>query len=507
MHLNEWIKLRTFTHNQFLDVSRLLERKKRQKSTISLCLPALNEAPTIGKIIKVLKKSLHERVPLIDEIFVIDSGSTDGTQEIARKQGVMVFQSEEILPEAGNIRGKGENLWKSLYVANGDIIVWLDTDIKNMHPRFVLGLVGPLLYHSEISFVKGFYRRPIKVGKKVFSTGGGRVTEILVKPFFNLLFPQLIVFHQPLSGEYSGRRELLERVPFFTGYGVETGLLIDVEQRFGISCMAQVDLDVRIHRNQDLNALRKMAFGILKVLFTRAEQQGKVVMLDNMMNQFISILKNEYNQYDISFSDIYEIERSPIILHEAYQQKRQFVEDDLVLIDEVQKARNYPFVSVSPLLEPSLIKLDGEATDKGTAIHEISQLLFTRGYAKSFPQLVHEFYKRENILSTGIGSGIAIPHVLSSNITRMKMVVYRPKQGISFDSMDGKPVNLIFAVVTPPIRRRQYLQVLANLAAILKDMEVREHLLHATKPTEFISILRKIEVVKRIERELRQIEA
>ena len=507
MPLDHWMNLRSFSYKQFSDAQQLLLRKNRQKNIVSLCLPALNEAPTIGKVIKTLKKQLHDRTPLIDEIIVIDSGSTDGTQEIVRKLGVMVFQSDEILTEMGDVKGKGENLWKSLYVANGDIILWLDTDIRNMHPRFVTGLLGPLLYHRDISFVKGFYRRPIKVGKKFSPTGGGRVTEIMVKPFFSLLFSQLALFNQPLSGEYGGRRELLERVPFFTGYGVETGLMIDIEHRFGLSCMAQVDLDVRIHRNQDLEALRKMSFGILRVMMTRAEQQGKLVMMDNIGNHLISALKNEYNQFDINIKDVHEIERPPIILSKAYQQKRGLGEDDLAILDEIQKRRNYPFVSVSGLLEPQLISLEGPAVNKESVLQEISSLLMNRGYIKNYPQLIHDFNKRENTLSTGIGHGIAIPHVLSPNITRMKIVVYRPIESIPFDSLDGQLVNLIFAVVGPLTRRRRYLQVLANLATILKDEQVRQHLLNAPTPHDFISISRKIEVVKRIERELRMVEA
>ena len=507
MAIDKWLEIRSFSHAEFSDIDRLIRKKQNQNQIISLCLPSLNEAATIGKIIRTLKKSLHDQKPLIDEILVIDSGSTDGTQEIARQEGALVFQSSEILPETGNYRGKGENLWKSLQVANGDLVVWIDTDIRNIHPRFVTALIGPLLAYPEISFVKSFYRRPIRVGKKLQATGGGRVTEILVKPFFNLLFPQLALFNQPLSGEYAGRRELLERVPFFTGYGVEAGLLIDIEQRFGLSCMAQVDLDVRIHRNQDLQSLRKMAFGILRVLMTRAEQQGKLVLLDNMNNHFISLLKDENDTFKIRAEEIYEIERAPIIRCEAYQKKRQFQDDDLILLDETPKKLTYPIVSLSNLLDQRLIILDGPAGDKETVLEEISRLLVRQRIAKNYPQLIHDFYKRENILSTGIGSGVAIPHDLSSNINQMKIVIYRRRAGIQFDSMDGQPVRLIFAVVGPPTRRRYYLQVLANLSTILRDKQVKAHLLNARTTNEFICKLRKIEVMKRIERELRLVEA
>ncbi|MEJ2634942.1 MAG: glucosyl-3-phosphoglycerate synthase [Calditrichia bacterium] len=507
MRPNQWIKLRTFSHGQFSDIHRLLKQKRQDKHTISLCLPALNESFTIGRIIRRLKEALHDRIPLIDEIMVIDSGSTDGTQEICRKSGVRVYQDDEILPEMGNLRGKGENLWKSLYIAKGDIILWLDTDIRNMEEHFVTGLIGPLLYNRDISFVKGFYRRPIQIGNKISATGGGRVTEILVKPFFNVLFPQLALFHQPLSGEYAGRRDLLERLPFFTGYGVETGLLIDIENRFGLSCMAQVDLKVRIHRNQDLNSLRKMSFGILQVLLTRAEQQGKLVLMDSLRTQFLSILKNEFNEYELNLTDIHDIERPPMILSESYQKKRQLAEEDLILLDEVQKKRSYPFVSVSPLLDTKLIELNGKASGKKEALGQISALLTDQKIVSDYTRLLYEFSKRESTMSTAIGGGIAIPHVLSSIIQRLKIVVFRQKTGIAFNSLDGQPVNLIFAVVCPITRRQHYLQILANLAMILKDEKIRHRLLTAKTSEDFIGIFRKSEVLKRFERELRTVES
>jgi len=488
MHPENWLQLRTFSHNQFSDPIELLKKKKYGKHIISLCLPALNEAKTIGKIIKTLKKSLHDKVPLLDEIVVIDSGSTDGTQEIAKKQGVQVFQSSEILPEFGNYCGKGENLWKSLYIANGDIVIWLDTDIRNIHPRFV-------------------YRRPIEINGKLKPTGGGRVTEILVKPFFNLMFPQLAMFHQPLAGEYAGRRELLERVPFFTGYGVETGLMVDIESRFGLNCMAQVDLEVRIHRNQSLESLRKMAFGILKVLLMRAEQQGKLVLLDTPTNHFISVVKTELENFEINFQETTEIERPPIIFSTAYQRKRHLSEEDLVLLKDINKNDKFPFVSISPFLDPKLIILDGQAESKEEVLQEIGSTFYENGYVKNYHKLIEEFYTRESTFSTGIGSGIAIPHVLSTNIQRMAIAVYRSTKGIQFEAFDGQPVSLIFAVICPTTRRRQYLQILANLAILLKDKNVRSHLHNAQSEQEFINKLRKIEVVKKIEWELRLVES
>ncbi len=251
MYLEWWLSERTFHHSQFNDPEELERLKVEQGLTISLIFPTLNEEKTIGKHIRVLKKALMLRHHLVDEIGIVDSGSVDRTREIAKRHGIKVFLADECLPELASHKGKGENLWKSLFLFNGDILVWVDADIRNIHPRFVYGLIGPILFNPEIGYVKAFYRRPLKVGHKMIA-GGGRVTELLVRPFLNLLYPDLAMLAQPLSGEYAGRRNILEELPFFTGYGVEMGLLIDIEQRFGIRCIAQVDMDIRVHRNQGI---------------------------------------------------------------------------------------------------------------------------------------------------------------------------------------------------------------------------------------------------------------
>ncbi|NOX36830.1 MAG: glucosyl-3-phosphoglycerate synthase [Calditrichaeota bacterium] len=507
MRLNDWLQLRTFHHQQFSDLHLLYQKKRDLQVSISLCLPTLNEEETIGQIIKILKKELYDRVPLLDEILVIDSGSTDRTVEIARKHGAMVYYANDVLREYGTVRGKGENLWKSVYLAKGDIIIWLDTDIQNMHPRFVYGLIGPLLFQKEIGFVKGFYRRPIKIGKKLQPVGGGRVTEILVKPFFNLLYPQLSVFQQPLSGEYAGRREILERIPFFTGYGVETGLLIDIEDRFGLHRMAQVNLEVRIHRNQDLQALRKMATGILRVLFTRAEQHGKLVLMEALKPQLMNLIQSDQHQFELMVQDLQEFERPPMILLEPYQQLRGLDEEDLVIIEEIQKKRRYPFTTFSQFLDPRLVILDGEARNKDDVLSEISQHLASIGIVSNRAQLLHEFYRRENSLTTGIGSGIAIPHAIFPEVKNMKILIYRSRAGVDFHSLDGQLVHLIFAVIAPVTRRRQYLEILASLSNILKDQRFRELLMRAASRQEIIQILRKAEVVKRIAHELQLVES
>ena len=173
------------------------------------------------------------RVPLLDEVLVIDSASTDRTREIAEAEGARVVQHPDVLPRYGSFRGKGEALWKSLYETTGDLIVWADTDVQNWHPRMVYGTLGPLLHEPRLQYVKGYYQRPIVEDGVLKEGGGGRVTELVARPLINLFYPELSGMIQPLAGEYAGRRSLLESIPFFTGYAVEIGHLIDVAERLG----------------------------------------------------------------------------------------------------------------------------------------------------------------------------------------------------------------------------------------------------------------------------------
>lgn len=261
----------SFHHSEFADVSALVEAKK--SLTLSLCIPTLNEEDTIGEVIRILRGELQERFPLLDEIAVVDSGSEDRTREVAAAAGAQVFLASEILPETGPARGKGENIWKATAALRGDILCFVDGDVRNMHPRFVLGTVGPLLTHSDIHYVKGYYDRPhaaAEVG--VRPAGGGRVTEALVRPLFSLFFPELAGLVQPLAGEYAARRSVLEAIPMPTGYGIETALLIEVLQRCGPSAIAQTDLDERLHRHQDTASLGRMSFAILHAFFQRASK-------------------------------------------------------------------------------------------------------------------------------------------------------------------------------------------------------------------------------------------
>ena len=248
------------------DVATLVEAKQASGTTISVCLPARNEEATVGQIVATVRRNLVEHAPLVDEVVVIDDGSTDATAEAASWEGARVLPVDEILPDLPRGSGKGNALWTSLYACEGDIVCWLDADVRNFGPHFVTRLLTPLLHDPAIGFVKGYYRRPLH-GE---ATGGGRVTELMARPVISSLFPHLAEFVQPLAGEYAGRRTLLETVPFVEGWGVEIGLLIDLVANFGIDAIAQVDLDVREHRNRPLEELGPQAMAILVTGLRRA---------------------------------------------------------------------------------------------------------------------------------------------------------------------------------------------------------------------------------------------
>ena len=268
--------MKVFHHTRFSDADELAAIKRGQKLTVSVCIPTLNESKTIRPIVRSIREGLMERHGLVDELWVIDSGSTDGTREIAAEAGAMVRLAGEISPNESASRGKGENLWKALHVAKGDLVCFVDGDISNFTPHFVTGLLGPLLADPEIDYVKAFYERPIAGPRGFHPTGGGRVSEILVRPLLSLFYPELTTFLQPLAGEYAARREVFESLPFPTGYGVELAHLIDLAGLGKLRASAQVDLDERIHRNRSDEELGRMAFGILQVLFRRLERDGKL---------------------------------------------------------------------------------------------------------------------------------------------------------------------------------------------------------------------------------------
>ena len=318
---NNWLNKNTYHYSEFSDLYRLVEEKQKKNLKISLCLPTLNEEKTIAKEIIIMKSELMTRYPLVDELIVIDSGSTDKTVDIAGSFGADVHIANEILPHLDQFKGKGENLWKALFITKGDIIVYIDADIKNIHHRFAYGLIGPLLRYDHIKYTKAFYDRPISIGKnKIRPTGGGRVTELVIRPLFSLFYPELTQILQPLSGEYAGFREIFEKIPFPIGYGVETSMILDIYQKWGLNVMAQVDLDRRIHRNQDTKALGRMSFAIIKTFINRQKRSGLIELKEELFDEII-----QYNLVDNTYQSnnwkIKGLERPPMISIPEYCEK------------------------------------------------------------------------------------------------------------------------------------------------------------------------------------------
>jgi glucosyl-3-phosphoglycerate synthase len=256
--------LRTMHHRDF-PMERLLAAKRGRR--VSVCLPARDEEATVGSIVASVRRELMAG-GLVDEIVVVDDGSRDGTAAVARAAGARVVAAQSVLSaEApGGTGGKGEAMWKAVYEAKGDLIAFLDADVRNFGPSFVTGLLGPLLTDDDVGLVKALYDRPLE-GEP---GQGGRVTELVARPLISLLFPHLAAVSQPLAGECAGRREVFERVPFARGYGVELALLVDVAARFGVGAIAQVDIGTRVHRNRPLEELSPQALAILHTALARA---------------------------------------------------------------------------------------------------------------------------------------------------------------------------------------------------------------------------------------------
>lgn len=319
MNDQHWFETNTYHHSAFSDIAELVRLKKERGVSISLCFPTLNEEATIAKEIVVVRSELQLRHPLIDEIVVIDSGSTDQTLAVAREYGASTWRADEILPGLPAYRGKGENLWKALYVLKGDIVLYIDADIKNIHPRFIYGLVGPLLAREDVRFTKAFYQRPIALDpKNLVPAGGGRVTELVIRPLFSLFFPDLAQVMQPLSGEYAAYRDVLEAIPFPIGYGVETAMLIDIYKKWGMGVIAQVDLDKRVHRNQSTTALGRMAFGIIKTFLGKLKEYGMATTTIEPTAEMIQYIL-EAGTYERKAYNIELLERPPIASLEEYR--------------------------------------------------------------------------------------------------------------------------------------------------------------------------------------------
>ena len=220
----------------------------------------------MGQIASAIRHELMELCPVVDELLVIDDGSTDDTAVVAEAAGAQVVDATTVLPEYGDGHGKGETMWKAVHVSSGDIIAFCDADVRDFDPGFVRGLLGPLLTRDEVTFVKGFYDRPVEG----VAGQGGRVTELMARPLISVFYPHLVDLIQPLSGECAARREVLEAVPFVKGYGVDLGLVIDVADRFGSGGLVQCDLGQRVHRNRPLSDLGPQARAVLEVGLDRA---------------------------------------------------------------------------------------------------------------------------------------------------------------------------------------------------------------------------------------------
>lgn len=282
---------------------------------MSVALPALNEEETVGDICRAIRRELMDELGLVDDLIVLDGGSSDATAKEARAAGATVVEIRSVLPEFPWAGGKGESLWRSLAVLEGDVIAWIDADIRDFRPHFVTRLIAPLLLDPAISFVKGFYRRPLHLGGELLPKGGGRVTELLARPLLNALFPELTGFLQPLAGEYAGRKKALDQAVFYTGYSVEVGLLIDLLEIVGLDALAQVDLEERVHRNRPLEDLRLMAATIARTILRLAEEQGRI----GSMPEFTSgpfLLPNESGE--LEFVGQTELERPPMVIVPAY---------------------------------------------------------------------------------------------------------------------------------------------------------------------------------------------
>jgi glucosyl-3-phosphoglycerate synthase len=269
-----WYEARTFHHSEF-PAERLSAERTR---SVSACVPARNEERTIGAIVSDLV-SLRE-LGAIDEVVVIDAGSQDRTAPIAAQAGADVRDESGLLPDHGEVLGKGDAMWRALSVLESDVIVYLDADSEGFGPHFATGLIGPLVCGDmDVEFVKAFYRRPLKVGDVSLPEGGGRVTELMARPLLKLFYSELAGFRQPLAGEFAATRDLLQRLPFATGYAVEIAMLIDAWREVGLDALAQVDIEMRQNRHQPLGDLTAMAFAVLRVVCTRLEREGRLEAL------------------------------------------------------------------------------------------------------------------------------------------------------------------------------------------------------------------------------------
>ena len=296
-NIKSWLENNTFNSLDFSNLDELF--KKKNNKTISLVMPTLNEESTLGYIIEKIMNEINNDYKIIDELIIIDGGSTDNTKIIGKNLSkkydlVKLINEEDILSSYQSKKGKGNKLWKGLYYSTGDIVIYCDSDIKNFDIRMIYGLIGPLLNDNKIKFIKGFYERPLIINESSKSNEGGRVTELCARPMINLFYPELSGFIQPLGGEYGGYRNILESVEYMTGYGVEMNILIEIYEKYGIDIMGQVDLLKREHRHQSTNALSKMSFIIMNTILRRNTNTklNSNLLIKNITKNNNSFLKN-----------------------------------------------------------------------------------------------------------------------------------------------------------------------------------------------------------------------
>ncbi|HEY2537499.1 MAG TPA: glucosyl-3-phosphoglycerate synthase [Solirubrobacteraceae bacterium] len=272
-----WAQTRTFHHSLYTP-ERVASARTQRGLGVSVCLPARECAQTISAHVRAL--TVLREAGAIDEVVVIDAASVDGTAAVAERAGALLYQEAELMGELGPVLGKGDAMYRALSVLTGEIVCFLDADTAGDCAHYATGLLGPLLCEApeegEISFVKAFYRRPFEHGGVSLPEGGGRVNHLLARPALELFYPELAAVAQPLAGEVAARRELLQRVPFVTGYGVEVGMLIDVWREVGLDGLAQVDLHEHRNRHQPLPALVPMARTVLATIAARARAEGRV---------------------------------------------------------------------------------------------------------------------------------------------------------------------------------------------------------------------------------------
>ena len=313
----EWFLTRTSQGTSWCRETLAIEKGSLR---IGVVLPARNESSTVGAIVERIRRELVEQVALIDEIVVVDSGSIDATAQIAAAAGARVVTQSRVLPHLGDVPGKGEALWKSLYATRCDVLVFIDADLREFDAQVVVGLLGPIITNPHIGFVKAIYDRPLSTTDCVLPAGGGRVTELVARPLLNLYWPELAGFIQPLVGEYAARRELLEQISFASGYGVEIAMLIDLLELAGLDAMAQVDMGRRVHRNQSDEALGRMASQVILAVLSRLEAHGKAVLVESPATVLTQFHRLD-GLYSPSVHDVSVTERVPMNGIPAYAER------------------------------------------------------------------------------------------------------------------------------------------------------------------------------------------